>query len=111
MNYQTVLMMGFAFFIGYFFINLFLIGDKKQTPSSRVDDTLEKEADAWFVVLDVAKDASEEEIKKAYIAKIREYHPDKVASLGVELQHLAEEKTKEINRAYEEALKGLAHRH
>ena len=38
-----------------------------------------------------------------YHLKIREYHPDKVASLGKELKELAEFKSKEINSAYEYA--------
>jgi len=33
-----------------------------------------------------------------------QYHPDKVAHLGPELQVLAEQMAKRINRAYDEAL-------
>ncbi|MDP4116204.1 MAG: DnaJ domain-containing protein, partial [Bacteroidota bacterium] len=40
-------------------------------------------------------------IRKVYLNLIAQYHPDKVASLGVELVNLAEKKTKEINSAYE----------
>jgi DnaJ-domain-containing protein 1 len=32
------------------------------------------------------------------------YHPDKVAHLGVELQELAQRQTQAINRAYEELM-------
>jgi hypothetical protein len=41
------------------------------------------------------------EARKAYHAKIREYHPDRVACLGKELQDLATRKSKEINLATE----------
>jgi hypothetical protein len=41
-----------------------------------------------------------DDIHKAYKLKIKEYHPDKVDSMGDELKKLAEEKTKEINEAY-----------
>lgn len=40
-------------------------------------------------------------IKDAYRDRIREYHPDKVAHLGLELRELAETKSKQINAAYE----------
>jgi DnaJ-domain-containing protein 1 len=32
---------------------------------------------------------------------MRQYHPDRVATLGPELQAMAEEKAKQINCAYE----------
>jgi DnaJ-class molecular chaperone len=41
-------------------------------------------------------------VREAYRRKMREYHPDKVVNLGIELRDLAEAKAKEINRAYEE---------
>ena len=59
----------------------------------------------WYDILEVSPNATLEEIKKAYLDKITKYHPDKVISLGKELQLLAEEKTKQINKAYNEALK------
>jgi hypothetical protein len=40
-------------------------------------------------------------LKKQYRLKIHEYHPDKVAGLGVDLRHLAEERTKAFVAAYE----------
>jgi DnaJ like chaperone protein len=36
---------------------------------------------------------------------MKEYHPDKVAALGVELRELAEAKAKAINSAYEKLRK------
>jgi hypothetical protein len=51
-------------------------------------------------VLGVGVGASQQEMRTAYREKISQYHPDKVAALGPELKALAEEKTKEINRAY-----------
>jgi DnaJ-class molecular chaperone len=44
--------------------------------------------------------ASIEELKAAYRKVAQTYHPDKVASLAPEFQALAEQKMKEINRAY-----------
>lgn len=59
---------------------------------------------SWSLVLDVAADASMEEIRAAYLMRISEYHPDKVAALGKEIREVAERKSKEINVAYSVAL-------
>jgi len=40
-------------------------------------------------------------IRRAYLGLMRQYHPDRVMTLGPELRELAEQKAKEINRAYE----------
>ena len=53
-----------------------------------------------YDVLEVAPLASPETIEAAYRSLIRRYHPDKVASLGTDLQALAAERAKEINSAY-----------
>ena len=54
-----------------------------------------------YNVLNVTKNASQEEIKKAYRKLANQYHPDKVAHLGKEFQNLAEERFKEIQEAYQ----------
>lgn len=59
----------------------------------------------WFRILGVPESVGKEEIALAYKAKIRQYHPDKVASLGPELRELAELKSKQINAAYDYALR------
>lgn len=41
------------------------------------------------------------EIRSRYISTVALYHPDKVQHLGKELQDFAEEKTKELNAAYD----------
>ena len=53
-------------------------------------------------MLDIEPDASDEAIDAAYKAKLMQYHPDRVAHLGDELQRVAHEKTLEIQRAYEQ---------
>lgn len=62
---------------------------------------------AWWEVLGVPRDASRDEIALAYKRRISEYHPDKVAQMGEEIRALADSKSKEINAAYDEALKSL----
>lgn len=49
----------------------------------------------YYQVLGVARDASEEDIKKAYRKKARQYHPD------VSKEKDAEERFKEVGEAYE----------
>ncbi|MCC6652395.1 MAG: J domain-containing protein [Candidatus Eisenbacteria bacterium] len=51
-------------------------------------------------LLDVARGATRDDIGRAFRAKVVEYHPDKVASLGKELRDLAARKTRELNEAH-----------
>ena len=52
-----------------------------------------------YQILNVSRSADDEEIKKAYRALARKYHPDNYA--GTPMADLAEEKMKQINEAYE----------
>jgi hypothetical protein len=61
----------------------------------------------WATVLGVRATAGKDEISAAYKRKISEYHPDKVMQMGAEIRALAEQRSKEINTAYEEALRRL----
>jgi DnaJ like chaperone protein len=58
----------------------------------------------WHQVLGVSPNATRAEIASAYRALISQYHPDKVARLGPEIRAVAERKSAELNRAYEQAL-------
>lgn len=44
---------------------------------------------------------SKSELKKRYFDKLKENHPDRVASMGEDFKKLAEKNTKEINKAYD----------
>ena len=59
-----------------------------------------KQKDPWNI-LGISKGASATQVKEAYYSRLKEYHPDKVAHLGPELQNLAKLKTTEIVKAYE----------
>ena len=52
-----------------------------------------------YTILGVSRDATDDDIKKAYRALARKYHPDNYADSG--LADVAEEKMKEINEAYD----------
>jgi preprotein translocase subunit Sec63 len=55
----------------------------------------------YYNVLGLSKGATVNDIKKAYKTLISQYHPDKVSTLGSDLQNLAQKKTQEINEAYQ----------
>lgn len=59
-----------------------------------------------YKVLGVSRDATDEEIKKAYRDLARKYHPDNYANNP--LSDLVQEKMKEINEAYDEIQKQRA---
>ena len=64
-----------------------------------------RDASGWYQTLGVAESASREEIERAYRVQISQYHPDKVATLGEDIRRVAEARTKEINAAYEIAVR------
>ena len=59
-----------------------------------------------YEILNVAPDASLEEIAAAYRRLAQQYHPDKVAGLAPEFRDLAESKMRLINAAYEQVKNG-----
>ncbi len=52
-------------------------------------------------ILSLPPDATKDQIRKAYLGAIKLYHPDKFAGLSSEFRTLAEEKSKQINLAYQ----------
>jgi hypothetical protein len=57
-------------------------------------------AKGFYQLLDVAPDASQDDIKRAFRREIAKYHPDKVQHLGKEFQEIAANKAAELTRAY-----------
>ena len=55
-----------------------------------------------YKILGIDRSASQEDIKRAYRALAGKYHPDKVEHLGEEFKALAENRFKDIQRAYQE---------
>ena len=60
-------------------------------------------ASSPYEILGIARNASDEEVKKAYREMSRKYHPD--AYVDNPLADLAEEKFKQVQEAYEEIIK------
>ena len=62
-------------------------------------------SDNAYKVLEVNKNATDDEVKKAYRKMAKKYHPDKVRHLGKEHQKGAEEKFRQVQAAYEQLQK------
>ena len=57
-----------------------------------------------YSILGVSKNASDEEVKAAYKALVRKYHPDNYSDDNP-LKELANEKMQEVNEAYDEIMR------
>ena len=57
--------------------------------------------DSNYKILEITPQATNDEVKKAYRKMAIKYHPDKVATLGEDIQKAAEEKFKAVSQAYE----------
>jgi len=60
-----------------------------------------KDTQSAYKILEIKKSVTDSEVKKAYRKMASKYHPDKVNHLGDDLKHLAEEKFKAMNDAYQ----------
>lgn len=72
--------------------------------SSRSNTQAQDASALWdpYKILEIQRGASQEDIKRAYRQLAGKYHPDKVEHLGDEFKVLAEQRFKEIQRAYQE---------
>lgn len=71
--------------------------EPRQPPASRAPSP----PSPWEV-LGVSRDTPLPEVRRAYLALVAQYHPDKVAQLGPKLQALAQEETRRIIEAWEQ---------
>ena len=59
----------------------------------------------WFTILEIDKNASNDEIKKAHRKMVIKYHPDKLQGVSKDIIKLAEEKFLLVQQAYENIMK------
>jgi DnaJ like chaperone protein len=60
-----------------------------------------KEVDGDYKILEIDKNATDEELKKAYRKMAVKYHPDKVSHMGDEYKDSAKEKFQKMKDAYD----------
>ncbi|WP_375326044.1 TerB family tellurite resistance protein [Flagellimonas sp. GZD32] len=58
-------------------------------------------ADNAYKILEISKNATDDEVKKAYRTMAKKYHPDRVITENEAIRKGAEEKFKEVQKAYE----------
>jgi len=119
MNAAVIVVVVLGLLVGYWVVSLLL---NPKTPPAMPEPSEPAVADAgpaasrdqalpptsgssWNETLGVSPSATPDEIRSAYHALSGQYHPDKVAALGVELRALAESKTEEIGAAYREGMR------
>ena len=64
-----------------------------------------KSTDNAYKILEIEKTATDDEVKKAYRKMAKKYHPDKVVTENEAIKKGAEEKFKQVQKAYEEIQK------
>jgi DnaJ like chaperone protein len=64
-----------------------------------------KDNDSAYKILEITQDATDDEVKKAYRKMALKYHPDKVSTLGEDVENAAKEKFQQLNNAYEQIKK------
>ncbi|MEN1783536.1 MAG: TerB family tellurite resistance protein [Bacteroidota bacterium] len=60
-----------------------------------------KAADQAYKILEIEKTATDDEVKKAYRTMAKKYHPDRVVTQDEAIKKGAEEKFKQVQKAYE----------
>ena len=58
-------------------------------------------SDSSFKILEISKSSTDDEVKKAYRKMVKKYHPDKLRHLGEEHSKGAEDKFRQVQKAYE----------
>jgi DnaJ like chaperone protein len=61
----------------------------------------ERGDESAYTVLEISPSATDDEVKAAFRRMAMKYHPDRVASLGPDVQKSATEKFRQVQEAYE----------
>lgn len=83
-------------------------------PAGRADDTEDScrvvpdTTESCFAVLGVEQSANLEQVRAAYRIRIKQSHPDRLHGVSPAIKSFAEDETKRLNAAFQEALERLA---
>jgi len=83
---------------GYLNINQY---DFESIKSMFLSESSSSSLDKWYAILEVDKNATDSEIKKAHRKMVIKYHPDKLQGVSSDIVKLAEEKFLLVQKAYE----------
>ncbi len=64
--------------------------------------------DKYYKELEVGKNCTKEELRKAYLKKVKENHPDKFSNASEAERKYHEDKIKKINEAYDNLMKDFS---
>ena len=90
--------------VGYAFDHDALSRPRARRPGDKAParhDTGNADVDWAYRVFGLPEDASDAQIDRAYRKLMGQYHPDRVAGAAPDLQKIAEQKSREINAAYD----------
>ncbi|ROL61988.1 hypothetical protein D9V86_02950 [Bacteroidetes/Chlorobi group bacterium ChocPot_Mid] len=78
------------------------LNSKNSNDENKYNEITDKKMtiESAYIVLKVSPKETEEQIKQAYLMRIKEYHPDRLQTFGEEIIELAKKKTQQINEAY-----------
>lgn len=119
MTGKEILVVLFGLFLGYWVVSRLFGGDGRSSASSREGAAAEPALPAgpapgvaapWHEVLNVSPTATATEIYAAKETLLEQYRPDSIAHLGADLRAVAERRTREIEAAFEQAMRERASR-
>ena len=76
-------------------------GSSRSGSGSNANTYRSHSLDDDYKILEVSPSATDDEVKKAYRALAKKYHPDRVAHLGDDMRKAAEEKFSRLGQAYD----------
>jgi DnaJ domain len=79
--------------------------DSLRNDACRVEPQTEE---SCFAVLGVDRSATIEQVRAAYRMRIKQSHPDRLAGMSAAIRTFAEDETKRLNAAFQEAIERLA---
>ena len=74
---------------------------RQQSSDAPRDKTVVKDEMYYAAILGLPQQINRDNLKMAYHQKVKEYHPDRVANLGIKIRMTATEEMEKINEAFD----------